>query len=628
MGDFSVRQIRNAADKAKMYHHVLEDIRAFDQMLKEGHIETGAPKIGAEQELCLVDFQGEPSTKALEILENINDEHYTNELALFNLEINLDPLTLAGPCFSQMEKELLRLLGKGYQLAEKYQNNLLLTGIMPTLKYRHLQFEYMTPIQRYQTLSKVLSEIRGSDFQIYMQGVDDCIHSLESVLFEACNTSFQLHLQMHPETFVHQYNWAQMIAGPVLSACVNAPLVLGKELWAESRIAIFKQSMDTRSAINHLRKKLPRVYFGDNWLQDSPVNLWKETVMRFPLLVTSDDFESSETLLKAGETPKLRAVQLHNGTTYTWNRLCYGRGVGKPHIRIECRYIPAGPSPIDEIANFAFWIGLMCGQPESWTTKWPQLDFKIAKDNFLKAARYGLSTVFNWMGKNYSAKALILEQLLPIATEGLRKFNLLESDITKYLSIIEQRVNQETTGASWMVHNYRNLQQRMSKATALKVLTQETIDFQKENYPIHQWDDLLANEKHYPVYTAQNQLTKVEDLMSTDNLQTVKAEDPIELALSLIDWKKIHHLPVENLNGELVGMVTDGLMQRHLQQKDKAAIYIKDIMIQDVKSVSAEDVLSKAKYLLDTYQLSGIPVTYRKQLVGILTRNDFKDNER
>ena len=623
MGDFSVRQIKDAADRAKMYHHILEDIRVFSQMIKDGHIESGPPKIGAEQELCLVDLQGEPSSKALQFLEHINDEHYTNELALFNLEINLDPLPLAGNCFSQMEKDLLQLLKKGNQLAKKQGNNLLLTGILPTLKYRHLQFEYMTPIQRYQTLSKVLSEIRGSDFQIYMQGVDDCIRSLDSVLFEACNTSFQLHLQMHPETFVHQYNWSQMIAGPVLSACVNSPLVMGNELWAESRIAIFKQSMDTRSTKNHLRKKLPRVYFGDNWLRDSPVNLWKETVMRFPLLITSDDFESSEALLNAGEMPRLRAVQLHNGTTYTWNRLCYGRGGAKPHIRIECRYLPAGPSPIDELANFAFWIGLMSGQPESWTTQWQGMDFRIAKDNFLKAARYGLSTVFNWFGKNYSAKALILEVLLPMAAEGLRKFNLSENDITKYLSVIEKRVNQEKTGSAWMVNNYRNLQKRMSKATALKVLTQETIDFQKENYPIHQWDDLLANEKHYPVYTAKNKVVKVEELMSTD-LQIIHEEDSIELAFSIIDWKKIHHLPVENLNGELVGMVTDGLMQRHLQERNPTATLIRDIMIKDVKSVSANDALSKAKYLLDANQLSGVPVTFKKQLVGILTRNDLK----
>lgn len=623
MGDFSVRKIKNAADKAKMYHYILEDIRVFNQMIKDGHIESGPPKIGAEQELCLVDLHGEPATNALQILENINDKHYTNELALFNLEINLDPLPLSGHCFSQMEKDLLQLLKKGNQLASKYENNLLLTGIMPTLKYRHLQFENMTPIQRYQTLSKVLSEIRGSDFQIYLQGVDDCIRSLDSVLFEAFNTSFQLHLQMHPETFVDQYNWSQMIAGPVLSACVNSPLVMGNELWAESRIAIFKQSMDTRSAKNHLRKKLPRVYFGDNWLRDSPTNLWKETVMRFPLLITSDDFESSEALLNTGKMPRLRAVQLHNGTTYTWNRLCYGRGGTKPHIRIECRYLPAGPSPIDEIANFAFWIGLMCGQPESWATQWQGMDFRIAKDNFLKAARYGLSTVFNWFGKNYSAKALILEVLLPMAAEGLSKFNLVETDITKYLSVIEKRVNQEKTGAAWMVNNYRNLQQRMSKATALKVLTQETIDFQKENYPIHQWDDLLANEKHYPVYTVQNQLDTVEELMSTD-LQIIHEEDSIELASSIIDWKKIHHLPVENLKGELVGMVTDGLMERHLQNGESTATLIRDIMIKNVKSVSANDSLSKVKYLLETNQLTGIPVTFKNKLVGILTKNDLK----
>lgn len=624
MGDFRVRQIKDAADKAKMYHHVLKDIRTFDRMIKEGYLETGAPKIGAEQELCLVDKNGYPSNNALQVLDKIEDEHYTNELALFNLEINLDPLSLNGNCFSKMETDLLDLLEKGRQIIKGDEQNIILTGILPTLKYRHLRFEYMTPIQRYQTLSKALSEIRGDDFQIYLQGVDDCIQSLESVLFEACNTSFQLHLQIHPDTFVSQYNWSQMIAGPVLSACVNSPLVFGKELWAESRIAVFKQSLDTRSAKNHLRKKLPRVYFGDNWLYDSPLNLWKETVMRFPLLLTSDDFQNSETMLNNGQKPNLRAIQLHNGTTYTWNRLCYGKGGNKPHIRIECRYLPAGPSPIDEIANFAFWIGLMCSQPENWEQEWPTMDFRVVKNNFMKAARYGLGTVFNWFGKSYSAQSLILDKLLPMAAQGLKKFNVSEKDITTYLSVIENRVKSEKTGSAWVINNYRSLQKRMSKATALKVMTQETIDFQKENYPVHQWDDLLESEKHYPVYTEPHQLLKVEELMSTD-LQTIQVEDSVELAMNIIKWKKIHHLPVENIKGKLVGMVTDGLMQRHFQSNGNPDLLIKDIMIREVKSVQSKDSITKAKYILDTNQLSGIPVIYQEKLVGILTQNDFKN---
>ena len=264
--------------------------------------------------------------------------------------------------------------------------------------------------------------------------------SLGSVLFEACNTSFQLHLQIKPDEFVAKHNWSQMIAGPVLSACVNSPLLFGNELWAETRIALFKQSLDTRSSQKYLRKKLPRVYFGNDWLKDSAAELWKGDLMRFPLILTSDNLHDSGAILSEGGIPDLRAIRLHNGTTYTWNRLCYGHTKPKPHLRIECRYLPSGPSGLDEVANFAFWIGLMNATPEGGTEFWRSVDFKNAKNNFIKAARTGLNTVFRWYGKNHTAKELILEQLLPKAKEGLEKVSVSADNISKYLGVIEKRV--------------------------------------------------------------------------------------------------------------------------------------------------------------------------------------------
>ena len=261
MGDFRARKIANAHDRRKMAIRALDDIEAFETMLRNRLFDESAPKIGAEQELCIVNQQAEPAKNALSLLDRISDEHYTNELALFNLEINLDPVELKGQCFQTVEQDLIRLLEKGRKAASQENSDILMCGILPTLGLCHLQFEYMTPIQRYQTISDVLREIRGSHFEIYLQGRDELIMSLESVLFEACNTSFQLHLQIHPDEFVSQHNWSQMIAGPVLSACVNSPILFGRELWAETRIALFKQSLDTRSSTNHLYRKLPRVLF-------------------------------------------------------------------------------------------------------------------------------------------------------------------------------------------------------------------------------------------------------------------------------------------------------------------------------------------------------------------------------
>ena len=202
MGDFKVRKIKNAKDSNKMYQQALQDIAVFEQMLQDDIFDNGDPKIGAEQEICIVNKELEPSQNALKLLDVIDDEHYTNELALFNLEINLEPLPLKDNCFSEMEGELLCLLSQGTEIARYYKDDLLLTGILPTLKYHHLQFDYMTPEHRYKTISDRLAELRGKDFDIYVQGVDEVIMSLGSVLFEACNTSFQLHLQIAPKDFV------------------------------------------------------------------------------------------------------------------------------------------------------------------------------------------------------------------------------------------------------------------------------------------------------------------------------------------------------------------------------------------------------------------------------------------
>ena len=617
MGDFHVRKIEDKHDRRRMYQYALNDIEAFELMLKENMFEDGNPWIGAEQELCIVDKHYDPTTSALHLLEKINDEHYTNELALFNLEINLDPLPLGGACFSNMEKALINLMQKGYKLAKKQNEHILMTGILPTLKYHHLHADYMTPIERYQTLSDAISAIRGSKFEIYMQGVDDLIMSLGSVLFEACNTSFQLHLQIKPDEFVDQHNWSQMIAGPVLSACVNSPLLFGNELWAETRIALFKQSLDTRTSQKFLRMKLPRVYFGRGWLKESPAELWKNDIMRFPLILTSDNLSDSKEALRKGEIPDLRGIRLHNGTTYTWNRMCYGFSKKKPHLRIECRYLPAGPSAIDEIANFAFWIGLMKCEPEGGVEFWKNQSFKSAKNNFLRAARYGLDTVFSWYGKNIPAKQLILEQLLPMSRQGLKNAGVAPADIDKYLSVIEKRVAAETTGSDWTIRNFRLLSKHYGEAIAQKELVRQTIKYQKKNTPLHEWKDVKIKD-----YQIAEKNPTVEQLMSTD-IFSVHENDSVELIKSILNWNKIHHLPVENMDGDLIGLITDGTVARLEEEGAKLCCFAKDIMLTELVTIQSRDSMEKAKSVFEEFGLSGLPVTYDKKLVGMLTLTDL-----
>ena len=227
MGEFAVKAIKSNAERSAFYKYMLRDLEAFEIMLKENLIESRDDMIGAEQEICIVDKMGQPDITAMEILKDINDPHYTNELALYNLEINLDPKLASGKSFSAFENEVLHFLKIGRKASEQYGSQLFLTGILPSLNFRHLFSNYMTPEDRYKLLSEELLKLRGKDFEIYLQGVDDFNASLNSVLFEACNTSFQLHMQIKPEHFAPFHNWAQMISGPVLAACTNSPLLFG-----------------------------------------------------------------------------------------------------------------------------------------------------------------------------------------------------------------------------------------------------------------------------------------------------------------------------------------------------------------------------------------------------------------
>ena len=618
MGDFRVRQLYDDFDLSTMYKHALDDIEAFETLIKEKMFNNDVIHIGAEQELCIVDNTYDPSTMALEILDGIDDNHYTNELALFNLEINLDPYPLSGKSFSLMEQDLIDLLKMGKKVAARHNIEILLAGILPSLKYRHLQFEYMTPIKRYQTLSKALFKLRGQNFEIYLQGTDDLIKQLSSVLFEACNTSFQTHLQIPPEEFVDKHNWAQMISGPVLSTSVNSPLLFGKELWHETRIALFKQSLDTRSSAKYLRQKLPRVYFGTDWIKDSPADLWKNDIMRFPLILTSDDFKLSTDELKQGKIPELRGIRLHNGTTYTWNRMCYGHADDNPHLRIECRYIPSGPSIQDEYANFAFWIGLMSNLDKRGRDFWKKTDFRIAKTNFIKAARTGFNTVFDWFGRSVTAKELILEELLEQSYDGLMSFGVDEADAKSYLGIIEKRAQKEITGSQWIIDNYRYLNRKCGDVSAQKSIIKQSLEYQDNNVPVHKWENITQN-----LYIINHDEERVEEFMSRD-IFSVKQNDSIDIARKILHWNDIHHVPVEDDEGDLVGMITDGIIDRIDTLNEKNLHFASQIMIVNPITIHAEESLTKAKQMMLDHKLSGLPVVFQGKLVGIITTHDFE----
>ncbi|NBC05334.1 MAG: hypothetical protein GVY20_16745, partial [Bacteroidetes bacterium] len=350
MGEQKLSIAKDPESRKLFLKHLLHDVEAIDQMLQNKQIESGVTRIGAEQEFCLVDKYFKPSMNALTILEKVDDPHLTPELAKYNLEFNLDPIELSGDCFSRIEAQLKTLLNKAEDAANTLEETIILTGILPSIDFRAVQLEYMTPKQRYEALANIISELRGGEFELNITGVDELILTHSNILFEACNTSFQCHYQVEPDDFTDMYNWAQMLSGPVLSVACNSPLLFGKQLWAETRIPLFQQSIDTRGKGYHLREREQRVTFGNRWIR-SVSDVYKNDIARHTLLFLTDIENDSLETLNNGEIPKLKALQLHNGTIYKWNRPCYGVLDGTPHLRIENRYLPSGPTVEDEIAD-------------------------------------------------------------------------------------------------------------------------------------------------------------------------------------------------------------------------------------------------------------------------------------
>ena len=621
MGDFNVKPINNDSERASFYSSILRDLDALQFMLDNNMIEQRSDTIGAEQEMCLIDASGMPKSSALGILSGIEDKRFTNELALYNLEVNLSPQRLTGDCFSRVEAELKACMTLGQSKAKQNESHLFLTGMLPTLGLRHLMFEYMTPEWRYKLLSEELLKLRGRDFEIILEGVDDFQATLDSVLFEACNTSFQLHLQIAPNDFVRMHNWAQMISGPIMSICANSPMLFGKELWAENRIALFKQSLDTRGEKNHSREIVPRVYFGKNWLQNSPIDLWRENVARFPLLLRGDgDIDPMESL-KQGIMPKMKSVGLHNGTTYTWNRLCYGIANNSPHIRIECRYVPSGPSQIDEIANFAFWVGLMKGMPEELSEFWKYTSFKVAKSNFMKASRTGIQTVLYWFGKNYQAKDLLLEVLIPLAKSGLDSMKVDDADSDRLLGVIRERAITENTGAQWQKNNFRSLSECYKPSVAARLIVQESLKMQDENIPVHEWPVIHCSPTHVLRDNLKPNFDYVEDIMNKDVI-SVHQNVSINVAEQIMIWKGFHHIPVEDVNSKLVGMVT---LKKLQQNGVSPETLVKEVMTTDVMVARPDMETSEARNMMLLHKIGSLPVVENDILVGILTKRDFQD---
>jgi CBS domain-containing protein/gamma-glutamylcysteine synthetase len=622
MGEKKVSTKSNEQKLRAFTKAVLNDLQALEKMLEEGMMEENALRIGAEQEMFLVDSSMHPASVALQIIENAQDKRLTTEIGQFNLEANLTPLEFKDDCLSKLENEILDVVGKVRKTAQKINSDVVLVGILPTIQSSDLVIENVTPHPRYYELNRVLTELHGENRIVHIKGLDEINLMMQDTISETCNTSFQLHLQVSNKDFVNSYNWAQAIAAPILACSVNSPLLLGRRLWHETRLALFQQSTDARSVTHQSRNQTPRVTFGRDWIRNSVLEIFHEDVARYRIILTRELEEDSLEQLKKGEIPKLSAWQMHNGTIWRWNRACYGIINNKPSLRIEVRFLPSGPSVVDEMASSAFFLGLMMSLPKEFGDVKEKMNFDDARNNFFTVARYGLKSQLTWLdGKSYRASKLILQELLPRAKDGLKSVGINSADIERYLGIIEERISEEKTGSQWVLDSWAAMNPLAKSNVRLRTLTSQMKKYQEENKPVHTWD--LAQVTDKPEWIDNYQT--VEQFMTRD-LFTVRPEDVIDLATNLMNWKHIRHVPVEDHKGNLIGLISyRDILQMCVNQEMKKndELIVRDVMKTDLVKAPPETPTLEALNLMREKGIGCLPIVKGKKLVGLITAHDF-----
>ena len=622
MGEQNVKLLNDEATSQAFMRSLLLEVHTLERMLEAGLVETGVRRIGAEQEMFLINHAHKPATRALEILEAIDDERFTHELGLFNLEANLSPHRLGGNCLSQMEAELQEIYRKAREAAARFDCEIALVGILPTLTKGNLGLESMVPTERYYALNEAICQMRGKEFEFTINGIDQLSVKHDNVMLEACNTSFQVHFQVSPENFARNYNIAQVITAPLLAAAVNSPILLGKRLWHETRIAVFEYSIDTRSNLQQERGLMPRVHFGDRWIEESVTEIFKEDIARFRTVLTTDTEEDPLGMLERGVIPSLNALRLHNGTVYRWNRPCYGVKDNVPHLRIENRVIPSGPTVLDEIANAAFFFGMMAGMIEQADDVRDLLTFADVKSNFLAAARDGIRAQMNWFNDTHlPAKQLVLEQLIPLAREGLEESGIDRDDIDRYLGVLQDRVTHRRTGARWALESLETMQGQGTADQRLRCVVASMVDQQISGEPISEWT--LAEFR--PEQDWRDSYRKIGQFMTQD-LYTVRPDDIVDFAASLMDWRHVRHVPVEDAEGQLVGLVSHRCLLRLFAQgrvggEDK--LTVGEVMDKEPTTVTPDTPTVDAIRIMREKRLACLPVTRDGKLVGIVTEHDF-----
>ena len=490
MGEDIAGRTFTREDRARYRDKVHRCLDVLAQMLREERFEFDRPLTGMEVELNLVDVEGRPVMNNSEVLARIDDPAFVQELGRFNLEINVPPHSLSGDGAMQYEFEVRDQLNLANERAAEVDAGMVMIGILPTLHPDHLTHEAISSNPRYAILDEQMLLARGEDLHIDIRGGPEYLETFaDSIAPEAACTSVQFHLQVSPDEFAQHWNAAQCLASVQVALGANSPYFLGRELWRETRISLFTQATDTRPAELKAQGVRPRVWFGERWIT-SVFDLFEENTTYFPALLPVIDDEDPVAVLAAGGTPSLQELRLHNGTVWRWNRPVYDVFEGTPHLRVENRVLPAGPTVVDILANGAVYFGALKALAEQERPVWSQMSFGAAEENFTTAAMRGLDSVLYWPGAGeVPATELVLRRLLPLAHEGLSAWGVDDDIRERLLGVIEGRCTTERNGATWQVDAVHAFERSgLTRWEALHRMTQEYVARMHTNEPVHTWD--------------------------------------------------------------------------------------------------------------------------------------------
>ncbi len=489
MGD-DISTARFTREQRKAYRlKVRRCLDVFERMLTEHQFEFDQPLTGLEIELNLVDDTWRPAMRNAEVLEAIADTSFQTELGRYNIELNVAPRPLPGMSVVHLETHLRRALDRAEERANESDSHIVMIGILPTLMAGDLTGEWMSTNARYAAIDEAVLATRRENIELDIDGVERLQMVSDSIAPESACTSVQLHLQVSPESFADYWNAAQTLAGPQLALGANSPYLFGHHLWAETRTELFLQATDTRSPELKNQGVRPVVFFGERWIT-SIFDLFEENVRYFPALLPEISDEDPEAVLQSGHAPKLQELRLHNGTVYRWNRPVYDIVEGRPHLRVENRVLPAGPTVVDTLANAAFYYGAVHRLAGEERPVWTKMSFDAAHDNFTQAARYGVDSVLYWPGHGQiSWDELLLRHLLPLADEGLSRWGVAAAARDRYLGIVADRCRLRRNGASWQVQTVEAFERRgLSRPRALRQMLRLYSEGMHSNLPVHTWE--------------------------------------------------------------------------------------------------------------------------------------------